>query len=149
MIAASQGEYLQLCLLTRGTGVVLQDGRSALLSPGQFALHDTTRPYTWNFTDRFQTMVFRVSRRAVGLSEAELRRITAVMMRTDRGLAGTVLPFLSGLASDPVRAGVRSRRLLLRRRRDARPQRGRPDHHRRRRTARPGHRHDRRSPGKL
>ncbi|MEV5386248.1 helix-turn-helix domain-containing protein [Streptomyces sp. NPDC052721] len=84
-------------LQTRGTGIVVQDERSALLSPGEFALYDTTRPYTLHFPDRFETVVFQLPRRALGLPERDLRLVTGVTIGADQDLATMVVTFLSGL----------------------------------------------------
>ncbi|NGO07603.1 helix-turn-helix domain-containing protein [Streptomyces sp. HC44] len=100
LIAESADEYLLLGLQTRGTGVVVQDGRTAVLGPGEFALYDTTRPYTLDFPDRFETVVFQLPRRAPGLSESDLRHITGVTIGADQGLAALLVPFLSRLAAE-------------------------------------------------
>jgi AraC-like DNA-binding protein len=100
LIAESPDEYLLLGLQTRGSGVVIQDERTAVLSPGELALYDTTRPYTLDFPDRFETVVFQMPRRALGIPESDLRRITGVTIGPDQGLAGMVVPLLSKVATE-------------------------------------------------
>ena len=100
LIAESPEEYLLLGLQTRGSGVVVQDERTAVLSPGELALYDTTRPYTLDFPDRFETVVFQMPRRALGIPESDLRRITGVTIGPDQGLAGMVVPLLSKVATE-------------------------------------------------
>ncbi|MEU1520072.1 helix-turn-helix domain-containing protein [Streptomyces sp. NPDC005811] len=100
LIAESGQELMLLGLQARGTGVVVQDGRTALLHPGEFALYDTTRPYTLDFPDRFVTVVFQMPRHTLGLPDAELRRITGITIGPRQGLAALVVPFLSKLAAE-------------------------------------------------
>ncbi|MDX3697405.1 helix-turn-helix domain-containing protein [Streptomyces europaeiscabiei] len=100
LIAESPDEYMLLGLQTRGSGVVVQDERTAVLSPGQLALYDTTRPYTLDFPGRFETVVFQMPRRALGIPESDLRRITGVTIAPDQGLAGMVVPLLSKVATE-------------------------------------------------
>jgi AraC-like DNA-binding protein len=86
-------------LETKGPAVVAQDGREALLRPGDLAFYDTTRPYLLGFRQSFQMQVFLLPRRAFGLSESVLNRITGVTVRGDEGLGALVAPFLSRLAT--------------------------------------------------
>lgn len=99
LIARDSDEYLLVGLQGSGPAVVSQDGRDAVLRPGDFVLYDTTRPYTLSFPDRFQTKVFQVPRQALGLRESDLRRITGIAIRGDEGPASLVGPFLAGLAA--------------------------------------------------
>lgn len=99
LIAQGSDEYMLVGLQGQGPAVVTQDGRDAVLRPGDFALYDTTRPYTLNFPDRFQMRVFQVPRQALGLRESDLRRITGITIRGDEGPAAMVAPFLAGLAA--------------------------------------------------
>jgi AraC-like DNA-binding protein len=100
LISQDSDEYLLVGLQGRGPAVVSQDGRDAPLRPGDFALYDTTRPYTLSFPDRFQMKVFQVPRQALGLREADLRRITGITIRGDEGPAAMVAPFLAALATE-------------------------------------------------
>ena len=46
LVARSAGDFYKLSLQLRGSTLLLQDGKEALLLPGDMALYDTTRPYT-------------------------------------------------------------------------------------------------------
>ncbi|MFF2518400.1 helix-turn-helix domain-containing protein [Streptomyces sp. NPDC058086] len=98
LIAGSPDEYMLVGLQSRGTGVVVQDGRVARLRPGEFALYDTTLPYTLHFPERFEMIVFQMPRRAMRLPECDLRRITGVTIGPDQSLAALVVPLLSRLS---------------------------------------------------
>ncbi|WP_265566362.1 helix-turn-helix domain-containing protein [Streptomyces hygroscopicus] len=100
LIAGSPDEYMLVGLQSRGTGVVVQDGRVARLEPGEFALYDTTLPYTLHFPERFEMIVFQMPRQAMRLPECDLRRITGVTIGPDQGLAALVVPLLSRLSAE-------------------------------------------------
>jgi AraC-like DNA-binding protein len=99
LIAASTHDYMLVGLETKGPAVVAQDGREALLRPGDLAFYDTTRPYLLGFRQAFQMQVFLIPRRAFGLPESLLNRITGVTVRGDQGMGAVVAPFLSQLAT--------------------------------------------------
>lgn len=100
LIAGSSDEYMLVGLQSRGTGVVVQDGRVARLEPGEFALYDTTLPYTLHFPERFEMIVFQMPRQAMRLPEGDLRRITGVTIRPEQALAALVVPLLSRLSTE-------------------------------------------------
>ena len=56
-IARASEDYFLVSIQTEGRGVVSQDGRDAVLAPGDFALYDSTRPYTLTFDGPFQQIV--------------------------------------------------------------------------------------------
>jgi AraC-like DNA-binding protein len=47
-------------LQTQGTAVISQDGRDALLQPGDFTIYDSTRPYVLQFDDDFEEIVLKL-----------------------------------------------------------------------------------------
>ncbi len=51
MIALREGGYYKVGLLTRGSCLLIQDGREALLRPGDLAIYDCRRPYTMSFPE--------------------------------------------------------------------------------------------------
>ena len=54
---ASDPGLIKLGLQLRGYSVVAQDGREAALTPGDFAIYDTSRPYDLYFDDSFRMLV--------------------------------------------------------------------------------------------
>jgi AraC-binding-like domain len=54
--AAPAGCY-KIGLQLRGSSVLIQDGREATLTPGDFTLYDTDRPYTLAFSDPHRMLV--------------------------------------------------------------------------------------------
>lgn len=69
-IADNDPGLIKLGLQLRGYSVVAQDGREAALTPGDFAIYDTSRPYDLYFDDSFRMLVVHRSRLAVELPAA-------------------------------------------------------------------------------
>ena len=60
LIARASEDYFLVSIQTQGRGVVSQDGRDAVLAPGDFALYDSTRPYQLTFDGPFQQFVLKL-----------------------------------------------------------------------------------------
>ena len=73
-IRNAREEIVLVSVQTRGRGVVVQDGRQAVLEPGDFACYDSTRPYTLSFDAQFEQIVLHLPRKAmvrrIGATEA-------------------------------------------------------------------------------
>lgn len=97
LIAQSDEAYLLASIQLRGRGRVEQDGRAALLSIGDIAFYDSTRPYTLHFDDRFHQLVVQVPKR-----EVPLRDTTSLTARTlgPRGPGGVIPQFFTSLARE-------------------------------------------------
>lgn len=96
-IASSDLDYFLLSVQTKGRGLLKQDGRSALLNPGDFALYDTTRPYDLHFDDDFSQLVLRLPRSIVNGRLAEAEQLTALRVMGDRGAGMLASMFLRQL----------------------------------------------------
>ena len=59
-ISRSSDDYFLVSIQARGHGVVRQDGRDAVLSAGDFALYDSTRPYQLLFDEAFEQIVLKL-----------------------------------------------------------------------------------------
>jgi AraC-like DNA-binding protein len=109
--AAPAGCY-KIGLQLRGSSVLIQDGREATLTPGDFTLYDTDRPYTLAFSDPHRMLVLVFPRDMLGLPQARLAGLTATRLPGEAGgLATLIGPFLGQVAGllDEVdtRDGVR------------------------------------------
>jgi AraC-like DNA-binding protein len=96
-IAQSNHDYYLLSLQTHGQGVVAQDGRTAILKPGDFALYDTTRPYDLTFTDDFGQLVLRLPREIVSSRLSDAETLTALPIQGDRGAGRLASAFIHQL----------------------------------------------------
>lgn len=98
LIARGNPHLLKLSLQLSGTGLLIQDGREAVLSPGDLAVYDTNRPYTLAFDDDFRAMVLMFPHNLIALPPDEIGQLTAVRMAGDAGLGRVISPFLVQLA---------------------------------------------------
>lgn len=98
LIAAERGDYFKLGLQGRGGSVLVQDGRGAVLRPGDFTIYDTTRPYTFSFDDPCELLVLIFPRAMLGLSARDVARITATRFSGATGLGGLISSFLARAA---------------------------------------------------
>jgi AraC-like DNA-binding protein len=104
--------YLQVGLVTRGEAVLCQDGREALIGPGDFALYETDRPFTWGLRGDWQLLVFTWPRTSVALDPGASRQRTARTVDGGDGLGRIVGRMLRDLVvSTPVLTPVGGVRL--------------------------------------
>lgn len=59
-IGCTSDDFIIVSLQTRGSAVISQDGRDAAMGPGDFAIYDSTRPYTLTFDDDFEEIVLKL-----------------------------------------------------------------------------------------
>jgi AraC-like DNA-binding protein len=99
-IARASEDYFLVSIQTEGRGVVSQDGRDALLAPGDFALYDSTRPYTLTFDAPFQQIVLMVPGNTLRTALRETERLTATRVCGDRGAGHLMIGMIGTLAAD-------------------------------------------------
>ena len=100
LIAAAAEDFFLVSIQTRGIGLVTQDGRTAQLQPGDFALYDSTRPYELRFDGPFQQYVLMLPGPAL---RAELRgapELTARAVHGSRGAGHLMIEMIRTLAAD-------------------------------------------------
>ena len=93
----AEESYLQVAVARRGTTRVSQDGRRAVIGPGDVVLYDSSRPFMFETTDSFSYSICLHPTRLLPLSRAEIERVTAVRFDGRCGVAATVPPLLSAL----------------------------------------------------
>jgi len=99
LVAAAPSGCYKLGLLVRGSAVLIQDGREATLTPGDFALYDTDRPYTLGFACDHRMVILVFPRDLLGLPEERVSRLTATRLPGPQpGLAGLLPSFLTQVA---------------------------------------------------
>jgi AraC-like DNA-binding protein len=96
--AAPAGCY-KIGLQLRGSSVLIQDGREATLTPGDFTFYDTDRPYTLAFSDPHRMVVLLFPRDTLGLPQSRLAGLTATRLPGEPGGMATLIgPFLAQVA---------------------------------------------------
>ncbi|WP_052499420.1 helix-turn-helix domain-containing protein [Streptomyces vietnamensis] len=102
LIAGSSEALVAVGVQTSGTATFVQDGRRAEVSEGDLVVYDTTRPYSFDYPQRFSTHVFQLPRRALGMPDSDIRQVTGNAIGTGDGFGAMLLPFLATLASSPA-----------------------------------------------
>jgi len=96
--AAPAGCY-KIGLQLRGSSVLIQDGREATLTPGDFTFYDTDRPYTLAFSNPHRMVVLLFPRDTLGLPQSRLAGLTATRLPGEPGGMATLIgPFLTQVA---------------------------------------------------
>jgi AraC-like DNA-binding protein len=99
-IARASEDFFLVSIQTRGEGVVQQDGRAARLAPGDFALYDSTRPYTLRFEGDFQQIVLRLPGPTLRTSLRNTPQLTASTVSGARGAGHLMIGMIHTLATD-------------------------------------------------
>ncbi len=109
LIARGNEEYLLASIQRHGTGRVEQDGRTTMLSPGDIAFYDSSRPYTLHFDAPFHQLVVQVPKRELMLGDT--RPLTARALRHGTP-GGAVSAFFTSLFDASRESGERPSVLL-------------------------------------
>ncbi|MGY5032951.1 helix-turn-helix domain-containing protein [Streptomyces sp. 900116325] len=111
MIARDGKETLSLTLLHRGIAERSQDGRDAVVWPGQFSLSDSRRPFSKALRQAFSLTAFHFPRSVLGVTDLELQSVTATPFGQDEALSALLAGHLKRLdkIAESVAAGQADR----------------------------------------
>ncbi|MFJ9607952.1 helix-turn-helix domain-containing protein [Kitasatospora sp. NPDC101176] len=98
LIARGGEDHITLALQRRGRARLLQNDRQVPLDPGTFAISDAGRPFVKELPEHFEFTAFHWPRTAVGVSDEDLRVLTATAFDGSAGTAGLVAAYLERLA---------------------------------------------------
>ena len=87
-------EYLKVGVHVGGRCVVRQDDREANLSPGDYVIYDTTRPFDFVVSGKFRMYSAILPRELLRIPAAQLSRLTARRFDGRRGMGALLAPFL-------------------------------------------------------
>ena len=93
-------ETVQVGMPLGGGSLLVQDGREAVLSPGDMVLYDSSRPFTLVMESQFHWQVFLLPKVKLQRSDAELALVTAIPLPPRTGIPRVVSQFLRGLAAE-------------------------------------------------
>lgn len=106
LIAQNDPGVLKLTLQISGRSVITQDGREAIIRPGDFVIYDTSRPYAIHTYQRFRTLVLMFSPERLSLSKKALQMSTAVQISGHHGLGALTSSLLRTMDSQINAGGV-------------------------------------------
>lgn len=110
--ASGTGRYM-LCLQLSGAGILIQDGREAILQPGDISIYDLDRPCTLVFEEDFRSLAVTVPYDRLTLPQPLVSQLTATRMPRDEGASRVVSPFLVELSRNiDALSGPEGRRLV-------------------------------------
>lgn len=81
-------------------GLVRQNGREALLTPGAFALYDSTEPYSLTFEERFHQLVIQMPKNVLSRHLMNPEQYTAMPISGQTGLGAVLKDFIFSLARE-------------------------------------------------
>lgn len=99
-IALATEDYFLVSIQTAGHGKIVQDGRVAELSPGDFALYDSTRPYELIFDEPFQQHVLQLPGATLRTKLRNTEALTARTVCGARGAGHLAIGMINALAAD-------------------------------------------------
>lgn len=82
-------DFCKIDILARGGGAVVQDGREAVLRPGDFTFVDLSRPAHWRMSP-MQIVAVSFPRALLPLRPNDLTRMTGTTISGDRGAGALV-----------------------------------------------------------
>ena len=106
LAANTQGDQYKLSLNLGGKVLIVQDGREAVLRPGDFGIYDCSRPYTFVTNEQFGMLACVLPRDLIGFSPDRMSQITATRIPSANGIGWAMAPFLRRLADLAVRDEV-------------------------------------------
>ncbi len=80
--------------------VVRQHGREALLTPGSFAMYESTSPYSLSFQSPFHQFVLQMPRELISRYLTEPDKYTAIALDGQSGIAAVMRNFIFSLAHE-------------------------------------------------
>jgi AraC-like DNA-binding protein len=80
--------------------IVRQYGREALLTPGSFALYDSTAPYSLSFDEAFHQFVIKMPREVLARHLIEPEKYSAISMNANSGLGLVLKDFIFSLVGE-------------------------------------------------
>lgn len=81
-------------------GIVRQGGREALLTPGSFALYDSTEPYSLSFQERFHQFVVQMPKEVLSRHLMNPEQYTAISISGESGLGAILSNFIFSLVRE-------------------------------------------------
>ena len=105
-IARAREDDLLVSVQLEGRGIVAQDGRTAPLAAGDFALYDSARPYTLHFDGAFRQLVLQFPRASLAGRLGRAEPFTGIAVAGGDPVGALASHFFTALARDGARIPV-------------------------------------------
>jgi AraC-like DNA-binding protein len=99
-IGRATDDYFLVSIQTQGQGVIRQDGRDAVLNPGDFALYDSTRPYELQFDGDFRQIVLKLPGEQLRRTVRDTEKLTATTVSGRAGAGHLMIGMIKTLWED-------------------------------------------------
>jgi AraC family transcriptional activator of tynA and feaB len=93
-IANEEDDVFLLGLQLEGSATLIQDGREAILQPGDFALLDAQRPFFTHYSAKWRRLFIKIPHRSLKARLAPSSQLTARAVRRGPGISGLVSDYL-------------------------------------------------------
>ncbi|WP_329416158.1 helix-turn-helix domain-containing protein [Nocardia vinacea] len=90
-------DLFQIGMVVSGEAQLTQDGRTCVLGPGDFAVYESSRPFTWSVRQEWRGRVYTWPKRTVSLGNSESQMLTARTVRRDSPFGRLLTPTLASL----------------------------------------------------
>ena len=81
-------------------GMIRQNGREAIITPGNFALYDTTEPYSLTFKERFHQFIVQMPKGVLSSHLMHPEQYTAIAISGTSGLGSVLRNFIFSLVKE-------------------------------------------------
>ena len=102
-IARAREDDLLVSVQLEGRGIVAQDGRTAPLAVGDFALYDSARPYTLHFDGAFRQLVLQFPRARLAERLGRAEPFTGIAVAGGDPVGALAAHFFAALGRDGAR----------------------------------------------
>lgn len=106
LIRRTDEDYYKVAVGMSGASLLVQDGREAVIRPGNLAMYDSTRPYLFVMDDDYDLTVCMVPKRLLAVRATQLAAVTAIATDATSGIGALLLPFLADLFLRSSEVGV-------------------------------------------
>lgn len=114
LIGDSAQDYVNVGILSHGSGVLRQFDREVVTETGSIVVSDPDVPYAWDFRGESELIFFLFPRRMIGLSSRRLHALAARPLGISEELRELVVGFVRALESNLTEYVPRSATRLLR-----------------------------------
>lgn len=106
LIRRTDEEYYKVAVGMAGSSLLVQDGREAVIRPGNLAMYDSSRPYWFVMDDDYDLTVCMVPKRLLPVRAAQWVEAIAIATDATAGVGALLVAFLADLFSHSAEVGV-------------------------------------------